>query len=34
VTTVEIRSDKPDRGAFRAAHRLPVQVVLDDVQRA
>src|SRR5664279_684318 len=34
VTTVEIRSDKPDRSAFRAAHRLPVQVVLDGVQRA
>lgn len=34
LTTAEIRSDKPDRAAFRAARRLPVQVVLDGVQRA
>ncbi len=34
LTTAEIRSDKPDRVAFRAADRLPVRVVLDGVQRA
>jgi tRNA G18 (ribose-2'-O)-methylase SpoU len=33
LTTAELRSDKPDRAAFRAVRRLPVQVVLDGVQR-
>nr|WP_294520828.1 TrmH family RNA methyltransferase [uncultured Rhodopila sp.] len=34
LTTAEIRSDKPDRIAFRAIQRLPIQIVLDGVQRA
>jgi tRNA G18 (ribose-2'-O)-methylase SpoU len=34
LKTAEIRSDRPDRVAFRAVDRLPVQVVLDSVQRA
>lgn len=34
LKTAEIRSEKPDRTAFRAVRRLPVQVVLDGVQRA
>jgi hypothetical protein len=33
LTTAEIRCDKPDGVAFRAIHRLPVQVVLDGVHR-
>jgi tRNA G18 (ribose-2'-O)-methylase SpoU len=33
LTTAELRRDKPDRNAFRALRRLPVQVVLDGVQR-
>ncbi len=34
LTTAEIRSGKPDRVAFRAIPRLPVQVLLDGVRRA
>nr|WP_294506057.1 TrmH family RNA methyltransferase [uncultured Rhodopila sp.] len=33
LTTAEIRSDKLDRVAFRVIHRLPIQVLLDGVQR-
>jgi tRNA G18 (ribose-2'-O)-methylase SpoU len=33
LTTAEIRSGKPGRIAFRAADRLPIQVVLDGVRR-
>jgi tRNA (guanosine-2'-O-)-methyltransferase len=34
LTTAENRSEKPDRVAFRAIARLPIQVLLDGVQRA